>query len=212
MRARKNNIFIISAPSGAGKSTLIQLLLAQMPWLFFSVSHTTRPPRQGEKDGVEYFFVSEEKFQEMVNANEFLEWAQVHGYHYGTSLSMMKKAEEEDKDLLLDVDVQGAARVRQILPSVSSIFIMPPSYDVLRDRLIRRQKDTPEQIEQRLENARREIQHYLEYDYLVVNEDLSSAFENLISIFRSERCRKEFVQTKAEAILQSFGNSKTRSD
>jgi guanylate kinase len=204
MKESKNNVFIISAPSGSGKSTLIQLLITQIPRLFFSISHTTRPPRIGEKEGVEYFFIDESRFQELIRQNAFLEWAEVHGFHYGTSREMMQRAAEQGKDLLLDVDIQGAEKVRSLLPEATTIFIMPPSYEVLKERLVRRQKDTPEQIQQRLENARNEIEFYANYQYVVVNEDLGSAFENLASIIRSERCRREILTIRIKEILKSF--------
>ena len=206
MTERKNNIFIISAPSGSGKSTLIQLLVTHIPRLFFSISHTTRPPRAGEQEGVEYFFVSDERFQEMIQKEMFLEWAMVHGYHYGTSRHMIELAQKEDKDVVLDVDIQGAAGLRRMIPDATSIFIMPPSYEILKERLVRRQKDTTEQIEHRLENARREIQSYASYEYVVVNEDLGSALENLASIVRSRRCTREALTQRIAAILKSFGN------
>lgn len=207
MTERKNNIFIISAPSGSGKSTLIQLLVTHIPRLFFSISHTTRPPRAGEQEGVEYFFVSDERFQEMIQKEMFLEWAIVHGYHYGTSRQMIELAQKEDKDLVLDVDIQGADRLRRMISDATSIFIMPPSYEVLKEHLIRRQKDTAEQIEHRLENARGEIQSYASYEYVVVNEDLVSALENLASIVRSRRCTREALTQRIDAILKSFGKS-----
>lgn len=204
MKESKNNVFILSAPSGAGKTTLIQLLVTQIPRLFFSISHTTRPPRIGEKEAVEYFFIDEAKFQELIRQNAFLEWADVHGFHYGTSREMMRRAEEEGKDLLLDVDIQGAEKLRTLLPEATTIFIMPPSYEVLKERLVRRQKDTPQQIQHRLENARSEIEYYMNYQYVVVNEDLGSAFENLASIIRSERCRRDVLTGRIKEILKSF--------
>ena len=204
MTERKNNIFLISAPSGAGKSTLIQLLLNQIPSLFFSISHTTRPPRAGETNGVEYYFVDPPKFRQMIENQQFLEWAEVHGYYYGTSLDMAERAEEETKDLLLDVYIQGAARARELLKPLTTIFILPPSYEVLKQRLLHRQKDTAQQIEQRIENARREISHYTEYDFVVVNEDLGSAFEILAGIIRSQRSRREVMEEKIAQILRSF--------
>src|SRR4030095_8192095 len=147
----KSNVFILSAPSGAGKSTLIQLLFQEISGLHFSISHTTRPPREGETDGVEYFFVSEQRFREMIESNQFLEWAHVHGYFYGTSHEMVSEAAEQGKDLLLDIDIQGAAKVRARLPEAVSIFIFPPSYEDLRRRLVERGTDSPEQILQRIE-------------------------------------------------------------
>jgi guanylate kinase len=206
MSTRKNSIFIISAPSGAGKSTLVELLLSQNKELFFSISHTTRPPRPGEMNGKEYFFVSEENFRKMIEERELFEWAQVHGYYYGTSRGMLKQAESRGNDLILDIDVQGATKVKQILPDATSIFILPPSFDVLRERLQRRQKDTEQQIAKRIENARQEIQYCHEYDYIVINHELHAAFEDLSSIIRSQSCRRENLSGEIGEILKSFEN------
>ncbi len=204
MKQRKNNIFILSAPSGAGKSTLIQLLLARDSSLLFSISHTTRPPRGGEKHGVDYYFVSTAEFESMSNAGQFLEWAPVHGYFYGTSRTMVREAEAAGKDLVLDIDVQGAAQVRKDVPDAISIFILPPSYDVLKSRLEQRQKDSAEVVHKRLERARNEIEHCREYDYIVINEDLNDAFEDLRSIIRGQRLRKDRLEDRIEIILKSF--------
>jgi guanylate kinase len=205
MTPRKNNIFIISAPSGAGKSTLVELLLSQNRDLFFSISHTTRPARPGEMNGVEYFFISEENFRKMIQEEEFFEWAEVHGYYYGTSREMLKKAEGRGSDLILDIDVQGAMKAKQIFPEATSIFILPPSFEVLRERLQRRQKDTEQQIAKRIENARQEIQYCHQYDYIVINRELHAAFEDLSSIIRSQSCRRENLSGEVAAIIQSFG-------
>lgn len=205
--SRKNNIFVISAPSGAGKTTLVQILMERIPNLYFSISHTTRPYRDGELEGVDYFFINENTFRQMISSGEFLEWAEVHGHLYGTSKRMIMLAEEGGKDLILDLDVQGAASVRKILPEAASIFIMPPSYESLRARLVQRRTDKEEQIEQRLENAREEIQRYREYDYVVINEELGSAAENLCGIVRSKRCQRENLEEKIEMILKSFNSA-----
>jgi guanylate kinase len=205
---RKNNVFVISAPSGAGKTTLVQLLMERIPNLYFSISHTTRPPREGEKEGIDYFFVTNAVFQQMISGQDFLEWAEVHGHYYGTSKRMVESAEEAGKDLILDLDVQGAASVRRILPEVTSIFIMPPSYKSLRARLVRRRTDREEQIEQRLENAREEIQRYREYDSIVINEELDTASENLCGIIRSKRCQREILEDKIQEILKSFDSAR----
>ena len=202
--AKKHNIFIISAPSGSGKSTLIQLLLAQNQHLFFSISHTTRPPRPGEMDGNEYFFVEEEVFKNMIQGEEFIEWAHVHGYYYGTSREMLKKAEFSSRDLVLDIDVQGAENVKRILPEATSIFILPPSFQVLQERLQRRQKDTEAQIARRMENARREIRYSEQYDFIIINHDLHAAFEDLNSIVRSQSCRRENLIEEVQKIIESF--------
>jgi guanylate kinase len=204
MMRRKNNIFIISAPSGSGKSTLIQLLLTQNQQLFFSISHTTRPPRPGEMDGNEYFFLAEEAFKKMIQAEEFIEWAQVHGYYYGTSRQMLKKAEAGGSDLVLDIDVQGAENVKRLLPEATSIFILPPSFQVLQERLQRRQKDTEAQITRRMENAKREIRYSEQYDYIIINHDLHAAFEDLNSIIRSRSCRRENLIEEVQKIIDSF--------
>jgi guanylate kinase len=204
MTTRKNNIFIISAPSGAGKSTLVELLLSQNKELFFSISHTTRPARPGEMNGVEYFFVSEDSFRQMIQEEEFFEWAQVHGYYYGTSRGMVKQAEHRGNDLILDIDVQGAMKVKQLFPEATSIFILPPSFEVLRERLQRRQKDTEQQIAKRIENARQEIQYCYQYDYIVINRELHAAFEDLSSIIRSQSCRRENLSEEIGIIMKSF--------
>ena len=202
--ARKNNIFIVSAPSGSGKSTLIQLLLAQNQQLFFSISHTTRPPRHGEVDGNEYFFVPEETFKKKIQAEEFIEWAQVHGYYYGTSREMLKQAELAGRDLVLDIDVQGAENVKRMLPEAISIFILPPSFKVLQERLQRREKDTEAQVARRMENARLEIRYSEQYDYIIINHDLHAAFEDLNSIIRSQSCRRENLIEEVQQIIESF--------
>lgn len=204
MSQRKNNIFIISAPSGAGKSTLIHLLLAQIPSLFFSVSHTTRAPRPGEREAVDYFFISQDQFEEMIRTNQFLEWAKVHGSYYGTSREMLERSANAGKDLILDIDVQGAAQVRKAVPEAVSIFILPPSYEILRARLTQRQKDSVEQVEKRLVTARKEIEHWREYEYIVINEDLNEAFESLSSLVRGQRLRRENLEERIENILKSF--------
>lgn len=204
MKKPRSNVFIISAPSGTGKSTLIQMLLSQFPWLFFSISHTTRPPRDGEREGIEYHFVEEPQFKEMIDTDRFLEWAHVHGYYYGTSRDMLQIAEEQGKDLLLDVDIQGASKVRHLLTHVTSVFIMPPSYEVLKERLDMRKKDNSDIIDQRMENARKEIQHYTDYEYIIINEELGSAYELLSSIIKAQRCKRGFLQERIDKILKSF--------
>jgi len=204
MKQRKSNIFILSAPSGAGKSTLIQLLLAKDPALQFSVSHTTRLPRDGEKNGSDYFFISPSEFESMIQAGEFLEWASVHGYFYGTSREMVRQAEEAGKDLILDIDVQGASQVRKSVPDALSIFVLPPSYETLRKRLEQRQKDSVQAVQKRLERARKEIEHCREYDYIIINEELNSAFDDLTSIIRGQRLKRQNLEERIENILKSF--------
>jgi guanylate kinase len=204
MKKQKNNVFIISAPSGSGKTTLIDLLLKQNPSLMFSISHTTRPPRTGERDGIEYFFVSEQRFEQMIRDDRFVEWAEVHGHYYGTSREMLFQAEKDHRDVILDIDVQGAAQVRQKMPQAISIFILPPSYEALKTRLLSRQKDSKEVMFKRLDNARKEIRRYSEFDYIIINDDLQSALSSLSSIITSSNSLREKQIDRIEAILKSF--------
>lgn len=204
MKKKQSNFFIISAPSGAGKTTLIEMLVKEFPQLLFSISHTTRPPRDGERDGVEYFFTTPEKFEAMMRENQFLEWARVHDHYYGTSRKMLESAEEQERDLLLDIDVQGAAKVKAQIPSALGIFILPPSLEALRERLIQRQQDPVEQIFSRMETARKEIRHYREYEYIVINDDLAHAYRNLSGIIRSQSCKTELLEERIQSILKSF--------
>jgi guanylate kinase len=204
MKNTKNNVFIISAPSGSGKTTLIDLLLTENPSLSFSISHTTRPPRPGERDGIEYFFISEQKFEQMIREERFVEWAEVHGHFYGTSREMLVQPEKENRDVILDIDVQGAAQVRQKMPEAISIFILPPSYEALKTRLLTRQKDKQEVMLKRLENARKEIRRYSEFDYIIINDDLETASKSLSSIIDSSNSLREKQIDRIEAILRSF--------
>jgi guanylate kinase len=203
----KSRVLIISAPSGAGKSTLVQLLLERFPSLLFSISHTTRPPRKGEKDGVEYFFVDRNRFEEMIRKDEFLEWARVHDHYYGTSRQMLLRAQSEARDLLLDIDVQGAEKVRRALPDSVSIFLMPPSYKDLLERIRKRQKDTPEQVQNRIANAREEIKRYDEYRHIVLNDEVEAALGDLSEILRIGRPVRQLSRKKINAILKSFRES-----
>ncbi len=196
---------MISAPSGAGKSTLVKSLIDSLPGLTFSVSYTTRPPRPGEKEGRDYFFVSPARFNQMVSAGEFVEWADVFGHLYGTSWKQVRAAEEAGEDLLLDIDVQGHRQVRQRLPEAVSVFVLPPSFRELERRLRRRHLDAPEVIEKRLAAARKEISHWPEYDYLVVNERLSQASRALRAVVLAARLRRENQRERVQEICTTFG-------
>ncbi len=194
----------MSAPSGAGKSTILGGLLASVRDLRFSVSHTTRRPRQGEQAGINYHFIDETEFQSRVAANRFLEWARVHEAFYGTSLEELEAARLAGADILLDVDVQGAAQVRARIPDITSVFILPPSYAVLEARLRRRGDDSEETIAKRLERAAEEVRHYGEYDYVLVNDDLDwcvSAFRAVIEASRHRTARQDEL---ARSIIDSF--------
>jgi guanylate kinase len=199
------SIIVISAPSGAGKSTLVKRLLAALPGLRFSVSYTTRPPRPGEKNGRDYFFVTHERFQRMIAREEFVEWADVFGHLYGTSFRQLRAAQEAGKDILLDIDVQGHRQVRKKLPEAVSIFVLPPSFRELARRLRARHSDTLEVIQRRLGDARQEIRHWPEYDYLVVNDRLPRAVEALRAVVEAARVRRQVQQERARHICRTFG-------
>jgi len=196
-------LIVITGPSGCGKSTLARRMLSEIENLEFSVSYTTREKRETESEGQDYYFVSEDKFKRMIRDDMFIEWAVVHGNYYGTS----KKALEEKNtkgDLLLDIDVQGAEQVREKIEGAVFVFILPPLFPVLKKRLERRAQDSPPVIEQRLEKAKEEIEHYREFDYIVINDDLDLAAEELKSVIISQRCRKEIREKDILPILHSF--------
>ncbi|MFB3921661.1 MAG: guanylate kinase [Terriglobia bacterium] len=201
----RGSIIVISAPSGTGKSTLVKRLLAAVPGLKFSVSYTTRPRRAGEKNGRDYFFVRPEKFRRLLAAGEFVEWADVFGHFYGTARQQLRAAQGAGKDILLDIDVQGHAQVRRRIPEAVSIFVLPPSYRELARRLRHRRSDAPEVIRRRLNNARREIRHWKEYDYLVVNDRLPEAVKALRAVVEAARCRRSVQQKRAREICRTFG-------
>ncbi|HUG44216.1 MAG TPA: guanylate kinase [Acidobacteriota bacterium] len=200
----RGRLFVISGPSGSGKTSLTNRLLEAVPGLRFSVSYTTRPKRKGEEHGKQYFFVSPEDFEDMVERNALLEHAHVYGNLYGTSREFVEIQQERGLDVLLDIDVQGALIVRQAAPEAVMIFVMPPSYAELRDRLIRRGLDDAQVIELRLQLARKEIQYYRRYDYLVINDDLVRSLEELKSIVVAGRCAMERRAAQAEAIVSTF--------
>ena len=187
---RRGILVVVSSPSGAGKTTLAHLL-AQNERLEFSVSYTTRAPRPGERDGVDYKFVTEDEFSRMIQGGEFAEWAVVHGNRYGTAIHTVNRALEDGKDYLFDVDWQGGAQIRRQWPEESLlVFILPPSMAELERRLRRRATDAPAAIERRLLTATRELEHFSEYDYLVVNDNLETALKELSSIYVAARCAR----------------------
>lgn len=185
----KGNIFVITAPSGAGKTTLVLALLAAEPNVQLSVSYTTRQPRTGEIDGKDYHFVDRETFLGMVNHGDFLEHAEVHGNLYGTSQSWINEAVAGGRDLLLEIDWQGAQQVRRLFPDAIGVFVLPPSAEILERRLRNRGKDSEDSIVKRLANAREEIAHVEEFDYAIVNEHIDEAVRDIIAIVRAERIR-----------------------
>ena len=196
-------LFIISAPSGSGKSTLVNQLRTLVSGLEFSISYTTRPPRGSEEEGREYHFTNRAEFQRMIAAGEFLEYAEVFGNYYGTARRTLQDAERDGKDILLDIDVQGASQVREKLPDAVSIFIMPPTPEILATRLRNRSRAEghveQEVIERRLAKARQEIENYRQYGYILVNDILDRAVEELEAIVSSERIRRGDSAITAEA-------------
>ena len=205
MEKNKPQVVIVSGPSGSGKSTLVEKIL-EMPGTMFSVSCTTRPPRPAEAPGKWYDFISEGEFDRMVRQGEFLEHAQVFGKHwYGTPKRWLEEARREGKDLVLEIDVQGAMQVKKKLASSVAIFIVPPSRQELERRLRERGQDSDDEIRRRLWRAREEMQRYAEYDYVVVNETLDCAGREVQAIVTSLRCRRSCRDVRVQSILDSFG-------
>jgi guanylate kinase len=198
-------VFIISAPSGSGKSTLVHRLLGSHPELTFSISCTTRAPRGAERDGVEYNFLSRKEFEAMIEAGEFLEHAEVFGNYYGTHRAeSLDRALSEGKDLVLDIDVQGARQLKAALPDAVSIFVLPPSRKILEARLRARSQDSEEVIERRLRGAAAEVANYRQYDYVLINRELEQSVLKLESIVTAERLRRVRMDEEVQPILESF--------
>ena len=193
-----SGVYIISAPSGSGKSTLVNQVRLIVPGLKFSISYTTRAPRAGEQNGREYYFVSRAEFEEMVRKDEFLEHANVFGNYYGTARRFLREAEEEGKDLLLDIDVQGAAQIKRKIPQAASIFILPPNRQELEKRLRTRSLDAENVIQRRLVTASREIENYDKYDYILINDRLEESIDALKSILLAERLKRSGAQAQGQ--------------
>lgn len=197
----QGTLFVISAPSGAGKTSLVSEMLRQDEQLGVSVSHTTRAMREGEQDGVNYHFVSRGEFEAMIGRGEFLEHADVFGNYYGTSQIWVRDTLARGQDVILEIDWQGAEQVRRLLPECVSMFIVPPSAEVLRQRLVGRGTDAPEVVERRLSEAEEECRHAVEFDYLVVNDDFSVALADLLAIVRSRRLKMSVQQVRHSRLL-----------
>ena len=196
----KGTLYIISAPSGAGKTSLVHAVVEQLPDLAVSVSHTTRNRRDGEINGQDYHFVDKPRFQEMIDNDDFLEHARVFGNNYGTSRQHIQEQLLSGKDVILEIDWQGARQIRQLLSESRSIYVLPPSIQALRERLLRREQDSDDVIESRMREAVSEMTHYAEFDYIVINDDFEQAREELASIFICNRMRLE-QQQQAHAEL-----------
>ena len=189
MSVPEGNLFVIAAPSGGGKTSLTRALLEREPGIRLSVSYTTRPPRPGEKDGVDYHFVSADRFAVLKDGNEFLEHAHVHGNWYATSATWLKSQVSAGQDVLLEIDWQGAAQVRVLIPESVHIFILPPSLESLEERLVRRGQDDAATIARRLIAAREEIRHCVEFNYVIINQEFASAVDDLSAVVRATRLR-----------------------
>jgi len=198
-------LFIVSAPSGAGKTTLVERLVEQVPHLGLSRSYTSRAARDGETDGVDYNFVTRERFEAMVAVGEFLEWADVFGNLYGTSAADTERVLDAGIDLVLVIDVQGARKVRRRGIETTAVFVMPPSFEVLEKRLRGRSKDADEVVRRRLQVAQQEVAAFVEYDFVVINDELTAAVDRLRSIVLAERARLKCMRGEADEIVRTFG-------
>lgn len=193
-------IFIVSGPSGSGKSTLIRAVSQEIPNLGYSISHTSRPPRGHEKDGKEYYFVTKENFQKMIDRGEFVEWAEVYQDLYGTSVSSLRSQLSIGLDVIMDIDVQGARNIKEHFKEANLIYILPPSLAILEKRLRERGTDDEKSIRTRLKKAAKEIKNCVSYDYLVFNDELAQAVEELKSIVVAERCRRSVRLSKVQTL------------
>ena len=203
----RGTLFVVSSPSGGGKGTIIEHVLESVENLSYSVSYTTRAPRSKEVDGREYFFVSRDTFEEMIASGEFLEWACVHGNFYGTTKSQILERTAAGADIILEVDVQGAASVRQLLMDSVSVFILPPSYEVLKQRLIARGTDSPEELALRLRRAPEELREYSSFDYVIINDEVEKAARQLSSIIYAERARCMRQEGLVREVMSEFNSN-----
>ena len=201
---RRGHLFVVSAPSGTGKTTVVERLVQVVPDLALSRSYTSRPVREGELNGVDYNFVTRPRFEEMIAAEEFLEWADVFGNLYGTCASDTERDLTRGQDVVLVIDVQGARQVRQRYRDTVGIFVLPPSFDVLERRLRGRSKDAEDAMQRRLRTARDEVAAFSEYDYVVINDELDACVDRLRAIILAERARLGSVRPLAERIVESF--------
>jgi guanylate kinase len=203
---RMTTVFIISAPSGSGKSTLVARLMAADAGLRFSVSYTTRKPRGNEKPGESYIYISRQEFLSRIAQGEFLEHAEVFGNFYGTNREVLEQATSEGKDLILDIDVQGARQLKESIPGAVTIFILPPSRDILEQRLRVRSEDSEDVIQRRLHEAGDEIRNYQQYDYVLINHQVEESTTTLAAIIKAERVRRIRMEPQIRPILKSFGS------
>ena len=199
-------LYIISAPSGAGKTSLVKALLEEIDFIEVSVSYTTRAKRPGEREGIDYHFVTQETFQKMIDDDQFIEHAEVFGNYYGTSRQRIKEKMHAGIDIILEIDWQGARQVRKLFPDSQSIFILPPSLDALKERLTGRGQDSDEVINRRMKDAVSEMSHYAEFDFLLVNDDFDTALQELRCIFSANRLRQLQQERSIEKLLIELMN------
>jgi guanylate kinase len=209
-QGRRGRLFVVSAPSGTGKTTVVERLVQCMPDLALSRSYTSRAARLGESDGVDYNFISRARFEEMIAAEEFLEWADVFGNLYGTCATDVEREISSGRDMVLVIDVQGARQVRQRYKDTVGVFVLPPSFEVLEGRLRGRSKDPEEAMQRRLQTARDEVAAFIEYDYVIVNDELDACVERLRGIVLAERARLRSAYDEAERILETFRERASR--
>jgi len=198
-------LIVVSSPSGGGKGTLIDRVLKTVPDLAFSVSYTTRAPRGSEQNGREYFFVDEPAFRAMIDRGEFLEWADVYGHLYGTSASQVAKERAAGHDIILEIDVQGAESIRHKVSDAISVFILPPSFELLRKRLVARATDSAADLQRRLTGAPAEVAQYEHFDYVILNDDINRASQQLAAVIYAERARRERQEVTLREALEDFG-------
>ena len=198
---KKGLLFVVSAPSGTGKTTLCRKMVQIFPGMHYSISYTTRPLRPGEENGRDYHFVPAGDFQRMIDAGEFAEWAEIYGHRYGTSKTVLDRIRDEGRDVIVDIDGQGARQIREKDPQAIFIFILPPSWEELRRRLSLRKTEDPAALEERLKKSRLEVADGRWYDYLIVNHKLEKAQKELAAIIRAEHCHRERVVGVLEAML-----------
>lgn len=199
-------LYIVAAPSGAGKSSLVNALIARLPFVYLSISHTTRAMRPGEKNGEHYHFTTKDDFIERVGRGEFLEHADVFDHYYGTSQTYVQKQLDAGHDVILEIDWQGAQQVRRLMPNAQSIFILPPSKEALRERLEKRQQDSQAVIERRMKDAASDMAHFAEFDYLIINDDFYKSLDEMCTIFVANRTRIEQQQARYDTLLQQLLN------
>lgn len=198
-------LIVVSSPSGGGKGTLIDRVLKTVPGVSYSVSYTTRAPRGTEQNGREYFFVSTDVFEDMIRGGEFLEWANVYGHLYGTNQGQVERELSAGHDIILEIDVQGAASIREKVSDAVSIFILPPSFELLRQRLLSRGTDSPSDLDRRLRGAPAEVEQHRNFQYVILNDDINRASQQLAAVIYAERARLERQEARLRATFTDFG-------